>query len=79
MYIERYQKGIYRFYNIEGVGEMPSVTTILGMLPKAGITLWAIFNALKFLKKKVDILKVTTYEVFNFHKKLLLASQDAIL
>jgi len=76
MNIERYHKGIYRFYNIEGVGEFPSLTTVLGMLPKSGITLWAVMNTLKFLKKKKDISKVSTYEVFNFHNKLLLATSN---
>ena len=76
MNIERYKRGIYRFYNIEDVGILPSVTTVLGMLPKPSITLWAVFNVLKFLKKKIDISKVSTYEVFNFHKKLLLATSN---
>jgi hypothetical protein len=69
--IERYNKGTYRFYNIEGVGELPSVTTVLGMLPKPKIVLWAVLQTIKFLKERGDLSKTSTSLGFVFHKKLL--------
>lgn len=71
MDIKRYNKGIYRFYNIEAVGELPSVTTILGLLPKPKIVLWAVMNTIKFLKQRGDLSKTSTSLGFVYYKKLL--------
>jgi len=71
MQIERYKKGIYRFYNIESIGELPSVTTILGMLPKPKIVLWAVLQTIKFLKERGDLSRTSTSLGSVFYKRLL--------
>jgi len=64
-------KGNYRFYDIENVGDLASVTTIIGILPKPKIIMWAISQTIKFLKKRGDLSKTSTSLGFVFHKQLL--------
>lgn len=69
--IDRYNKGNYRFYRIDNKIELPSVTTVLGLLPKPGIVLWAVLNTIKFLKERGDLSKASTSLGFVYHKQLL--------
>lgn len=71
MKIKRYKKGSYRFYNINEKVELPSVTSILSLLPKPGLILWAVMNTISFLKKRGNLSKTSTSLGFVFHKKLL--------
>lgn len=71
MEIKRYNKGTYRFYDIDGKFELPSVTTVLNMLPKPKIVLWAVLQTIKFLKERGDLSRTSTSLGFVFHKKLL--------
>jgi len=64
-------KGSYRFYDIENIGDFPSVTTIIGILPKPKIVLWAVMQTIKFLKERGDLSKTSTSLGFVFHKQLL--------
>ncbi len=69
--IKVYNKGSYRFYDIENEGSFPSVTTILGLIPKPKIVLWAVIQTIKFLKERGDLSKASTSMGFIFHKQLL--------
>jgi len=71
MQIKKYKRGAYRFYDIGDQITLPSVTTILGLLPKPKLILWAVSNTIKFLKSRGDLSKTSTSLGFVFHKKLL--------
>ena len=71
MKIEKYNRGSYRFYNIHNKYDLPSVTTILGLLPKPKLIFWAVANTIKFLKAHGDLSKASTSLGYVFHKKLL--------
>ena len=71
MKIEKYMRGSYRFYNIHDKYDLPSVTTILGLLPKPKLIFWAVANTIKFLKARGDLSKASTSLGYVFHKKLL--------
>lgn len=71
MSIERIQRGIYRFYKLDSGIELPSVTCVLGLLPKPKIVLWAVIQTIKFLVSKNNLSKATVSEGFSFHKTLL--------
>ena len=70
MKIKRYNKGSYRFYDIEGE-TYPSVTSVLGLLPKPWVIRWSVIKTIQFIKEKNNLSQATTSEAFGFHKKLL--------
>lgn len=76
MAVERIKRGIYRFYKIRSGVELPSVTTVLGLLPKPKIVLWAVMHTIKFLIKKGNLSQDSVSEGFVFHKKLLSSLAD---
>lgn len=70
MNVDRLQKGHYRFYRV-GKKELPSVTTVLGIMPKPKIVLWAVIQTIKFLKDRGDLSKASTSLGFGYYERLL--------
>lgn len=71
MAVEQIKKGTYRFYLIDDELELPSVTTILTLLPKPRIVLWAVIQTIKFLIARGNLGQDAVSEGFVFHKRLL--------
>jgi len=71
MEVSRFKRGAYRFYRVKPGVELPSVTSILTLLPKPKIVLWAVMQTIKYLVGKGNLSQDTVFEGFVFHKKLL--------
>jgi len=69
--LEKIQRGSYRFYKLPTGKELPSVTTVLSILPKPKIILWAVMQTIKFLIGRGNLGQDAVSEGYVFHKKLL--------
>lgn len=79
MDVKRIKRGTYRFYQFKIKGrdiDLPAVTTILTLLPKPRIVLWAVLQTIKFLVKKGNLEKETVSQGYSFHKQLLSSLAD---
>jgi len=76
MTLKRIQRGQYRFYKLPDGKELPSVTSILSLLPKDGLTQWSINQAIKCLKECGDFSKTSLSLARTASKRVLKETAD---